>query len=251
MKEFNKALTSCLENRQVQKTLERFKRNLETIEKGVAKIKELDESLNEDTEKELRQLKNILDVQAKQLEHVSESDAVRSAVTILESHMKGTAPWRGYADVKPMAEEIAGHYKKIRISYKEKQQDTLDHQLDQIRLRPDFADLEQDEQQEVLQYIRKAFVDVDAGAVQPQLLLIRQTPDRIQEAASEAHNLIDQLVNKKDKYGDDTGPKIHTVRLGLRNRIINDPEELEQVLARLKEKCLKELNAGIRIRFEE
>lgn len=49
----------------------------------------------------------------------------------------------------------------------------------------------------------------------------------------------------------DTGPKIHTIRLGLRNRIISDPNELEQVLARLKKKCLKELNAGIKIRFEE
>ena len=123
--------------------------------------------------------------------------------------------------------------------------------MDQVRLRPDFADLEQDKQQEVLQCIRKACVDVDVDAVQPQLLLIRQTPDRIREAASEAHNLIDQLVNEPSENGEDSGPKIHTIRLGLRNRIISDPTELDQVLARLKEQCLKELNAGIKIRFEE
>lgn len=248
---FNKALTECLENRQVQKTLERFKRNLEIIEKGVARVKELDESLNEDTEKELRQLKHILDVHVKQLDQVSEAATVQTAVTALDSHMQGAGPWRGYADVKPMVEEIVIHYKQTRTAYKDKQQEALDDQLDQVRLRPDFAGLEQDKQQEVLQYIRKVFVDVDVDAVQPPLLLIRQTPDRIREAASAAHDLIDQLVNEPDENGEETRPKIHTIKLGLRNRIINDSNELDRVLARLKEQCLKELNAGNKIRFEE
>jgi hypothetical protein len=256
MKEFNKALTACLENRQVQKTLERFNRNLDIIQKGVARVKELEENFNVDTEKELRQLKNIIEVQAKQLEQVGEESSVQSAVLSLESHMKGSSPWRGYADVKPMAEQVVTHYRQIRKIYKNQQQVELDNQLSQIKLRPDFGDLESDKQQEVLQLIRKVFIDVDEEAVQPQLLLIKQTPDRIRESTSEAHRFMDQLVNESASNGggskpDTPKPRVHTIRLGLRNKIISDENELEQVLFSLKEKCLKELNAGIKVRFEE
>jgi hypothetical protein len=118
-------------------------------------------------------------------------------------------------------------------------------------LRPDFGDLDPDKQQEVLQCIRKAFIDVDVQAVQPQLLLLKQAPDRIREAAAAAHDLMDQLLNETSENGEDTAPKIHTIKLGLRNRIISDEKELDQVLSRLKAQCLKELNAGIKIRFEE
>lgn len=44
LKEFNKALTACLKP-SGPKTLERFKRNLEIIQKGVARVKELEEKL--------------------------------------------------------------------------------------------------------------------------------------------------------------------------------------------------------------
>lgn len=256
MNEFNKALTSCLENRQVQKTLERFKRNLDVIQKGVARVKELEESFNEDTEKELRQLKNILEVQVKQLEQVTEESTIQNSISSLASHMQSSAPWRGYADVKPMAEQIVAHYKQIRRGYKVQQQDELDDQLSQIKLRPDFGDLEEDKQQEVLQRIRKVFVDVDEEAVQPQLLLIKQTPDRIREATSEAHSFMDQLVNEAGTNGDDPEPdtpkpRVHIIRLNLRNKIISDKNELERVFDSLKEQCLKELDAGIKVRFEE
>ena len=251
MKEFNKALTACLENRQVQKTLERFKRNLDVIRKGVARVKELEESLNDDTQKELRRLKNVLAVQAKQLEQVGEGSAVQGAVSTLSNHMQGSAPWRGYTDVKPEAEQIITHYKQIRRLYRDRQQEELDKQLSQIKLRPDFGGLDQDKQQAVLQRIRNVFLDVDEAAVQPQLLLIKQAPDRLREAGSEAHRFMDQLINEPNDDEKDPKPKVHTIRLGLRNTIIGDRNELERVLSSLKERCLKELEAGIKVRFEE
>jgi len=62
----------------------------------------------------------------------------------------------------------------------------------------------------------------------------------------------DQLLNEPSGNGGDAPlPKVHTISLGLRNKIISNENELDQVLNRLKEKCLKELNAGIKVRFEE
>ena len=251
MDAFNKALTQCLASRQVQKTLERLKRNLDIIEQGVARVKELEQSLNHDTEQELRRLKNISRVQIKQLEQVGEVSTLKKAVSSLESHMESSAPWRGYADVKPMAGEILTHYKETRKKYKDHQQEALDNQLNQIKLRSDFGNLEIDKQQEVLQRIRKVFLDVDEEAVQPTLLQIRQAPDRIREAASAAHDLMDQLLNEAGDNGDDPPPRIHTIRPGLQNKIITTRDELEQLLSHLRDKCLKELEQGIRVRFEE
>jgi hypothetical protein len=256
MKEFNTALTGCLENRQVQKTLERFKKNLDVIEKGVARVKELEKSLNVDTEKELRQLKSILEVHVKQLQQVDEDAAIKEAVDSLESQMHSHSPWRGYADVKPLAEQITLHYQQIRVKYKDRQKDELNTQLDQIKLRPDFADLDLDKQQEVLQQIRKAFIDVDEQAVQPPLLLIKQTPDRIRDASAEAHRLLDDLINEppEDDGDPESGtpkPRVHIISLGLRNKVISNHDELDQVISNLKEKCLKELDRGINVRFEE
>jgi len=262
LKEFNTALTGCLENRQVQKTLERFKQNLDVIEKGVARVKELEESLNENTEKELRHLKSILEVQVKQLQEVNEATDVIESVNTLEDQMQSHSPWRGYADVKPMADEITRHYQQVRAKYKERQNEELATQLDQIRLRPDFVGLDRDKQQEVLQKVRSAFIDVDELALQPALLLIKQTPDRIKDASAQAHRLLDELINEPSEEPVDSAdpenpeptpprPRVHIVKLGLRNKVISDKSELERVLSNLKEKCLKELDEGINVRFEE
>ncbi len=250
MTAFNQALTQCLANRQVQKTLERLKRNLDIIEKGVARAKELEQSLNEDTEKELRRLKNISAVQGKQLEQVEEISTVEKAISSLEDHMQGTTPWRGYADVKPMAEEIVTHCKETRKKYKHQQQEALEDQLNQIKLRSDFGKLEIDRQQEVLQRVRTVFLDVDDDAVQPTLLQIRQAPDRIRDAASAAHKLMDQLLNEIEDKDDEPPSRIHTIRPGLQNKIITTRDELEQLLSHLRDKCLKELEQGITVRFE-
>ena len=188
---------------------------------------------------------------------MGEVSSVGDDIDGLSDHMNGQTPWRAWADVKPMATRIIGQYARIRLYYKEKQLEALKEQMDQIKMRPDFADLELDKQSEVKSILRKSFIDVDEDAIQPTLLQIKQTPDRIREDSSEAHNLLDQLTNEAEN-GDPAEPegehpkqKIHTVHLGLRNKIISDPQELDQVLLRLKELCLKELEAGAKVRLEE
>jgi hypothetical protein len=255
--DFNRALTECLASRQVQKTLERFKRNQVTIAKGVARLKELEDILNEDTERELRQLQIVLNNHVKQLEQVGEDSSVGGDIDGLTDHMLGQSPWRAWADVKPYAAGIVRQYVHVRLYYKEKQLEALKEQIDQIKMRPDFADLDPDKQSEVQSLLRKSFIDVDEDALQPTLLQIKQTPDRIREDSSEAHNLLDQLTNEAENgdsaeiEGEHARQKIHTVHLSLRNKIISDSQELDNVLIRLKELCLNELKAGAKVRLEE
>ena len=252
--DLNRSISECLGNRHVQETLKRFKRNLDTIQTGIARIKEMEESLNEDTEKELRVMKNLLSHQVEQLVQVSENTAVLSDISAIADHMQSPAPWRGWADIKPFVTKVQSHYEQVRRNYKEEEQKTLDEQLDHIKIRPDFADIDADRQQEVLLLLNKQFLDVDPQAIQPTLLQIKQAPQRIREASSEAHKLIDEIINEETSSPEesaDVKKKISPVKLSLRNRIIESPEELEQVLQKIREKCMRELESGAKVRLEE
>ena len=252
--DLNRSISECLVNRQVQETLKRFKRNLEVIQGGIARIKEMEEILNPDTEQELRKIKNLLAHQVDQLSQVSEHAPVLSEIQTITGHMEGATPWRGWADIKPFAAKVQNHYEQVRRAFREEQQATLDEQLDQIKIRPDFAEIDLERQQEVLQLLKRHFLDVDPRAIQPTLLQIKQAPQRIREASSEAHKLIDEIINEEPAApgdGAETKKKISPVRLALRNRIIESPRELDQVLQNIREKCMKELESGAKVRLEE
>jgi hypothetical protein len=249
--DLNKSISECLGNRQVQETLKRFKRNLESIQSGIARIKEMEEILNEDTEKELRKIKNLMSQQVEQLKQVSEKTPVLSEIQTIAAHMEGYTPWRGWADIKPLVAKVQSHYEQIRHNFTNVQLKTLNEQLDLIKVRPDFADIDQDRQQEVLQLLKRHFLDIDPQAIQPTLLQIKQAPQRIREASSEAHKLIDEIINEESAGTEETKRKISPVKLSLRNRIIESPEELDLVLQKIREKCMRELESGAKVRLEE
>lgn len=259
--ELNTALTDCLKHRQVQKILENLKRNLDVLVRGIALVFELEESLNEATEKELRNLKQVLDNEAVQLKDVQDGGAIAQAYEALNDHLKGTTPWRGYADVRPYAKEIRNYYLGSRKTLLAQQLQVLEECLERIKLRPDWNALNEENQQSVLSLVRTQYMDADEGAVQPSLLVLQQQVNRIREAEARAQKQVDQLVNEVDKgncgpLGGDPimppqKPKLHTVKSGLRNRIVRTPEELDQVLNSIRLKCLEDLKAGISVRFEE
>jgi hypothetical protein len=149
--------------------------------------------------------------------------------------------------VKPAAESIKRHYREVRSRLRDAQQKALDAALDQLKLRADFTDLDEDQQFSVLKVVRSVHLETDAEAVSPSLLVLDQAPQRIREAAAQAQKKVDQFVNEKGKGGE----RIHTVSLGLRNTVVASEAELELVLARLREKCLAELKSGAKLRFEE
>ena len=253
LNEINQALTECLGNRQVQETLKRLKRNIDIIAAGMSRLLELEESLNEDTERELRVLGNIQKNQVKQLEMVEENAAVQNEINGIEDHFEGTSPWRGWADIKPFGTEILKQYRNVRKALKERQQEALDEQIDVIKLRPDFADIDIEKQQAVLQILRRNFLDLDETAIQPTLLQIKQTPQRIREAASEAHKLIDEMNNEDEAASspEKERRKVVAVKLNLRNKVIESPEQLDDVLSKVRDKCLRELKSGAKVRLEE
>jgi len=101
-------------------------------------------------------------------------------------------------------------------------------------------------------------MESDPQAVQPSLLVISQSPQRIREAAARAQKKLDLFINEKVgtrvvdvSSGEKAKARIHTVNSGLRNTVISTEQELDQVLTRLRDKCLPELKNGARVRFEE
>ena len=247
LQDFNKALTECVSDRQVEKTLRRLKANLDTLREGLPRLQDTQEALTDTTEAELRRLRQTLDNEAAQLKELGEDGPIAGSRSDIENHLGQAQPWRGYADVKPAAESIKRHYREVRSRLRDAQQKALDAALDQLKLRADFTDLDEDQRFSVLQGVRAVHLETDAEAVSPSLLVLDQAPQRIREAAAQAQKKVDQFVNEKGKGGE----RIHTVSLGLRNTVVSSEAELELVLARLREKCLTELKSGAKLRFEE
>jgi len=259
LSDFNKALTECVSDRQVGKTLHRLKVNLNTLTEGIPHLQEIQEALSGATEAELRRLKQAYEIEAAQLDEVGELAEVAEACAALKDQLSRAQPWRGYADVKPAAETLRSHYRAVRSAMRDEQKTALEAAVDQLKLRSDFTDLDEDQRFDVLSIVRSVFVEVDVQAVQPSLLVIQQAPRRLREAAAQAQKRVDQFVNEKSRSADTAAEgvipaasvRVHTVNIGLRNTVIASEAELDVVLARLREKCLTELKNGAKVRFEE
>ena len=243
---FGHALTECTSDRNVENALLRVKANLPVLETGFAHLKELQTSLTESTLRELRLLKDLQDYQVRQLREVDRDAEVATDIAELEDHWKQAEPWRAYADVKPAAARIEAHYRQVRSQLYSHTQAALDAAEGQLKLRPDFTKLGDDQRYAVLKVVREAFASIDPDALQPGLLVISQAPSRIVDAGAKAHALVDKFINEIDK---DKG--VRTVSLNLRNRIVASEDELDLVLARVKEKAMTELSTGAKVRFEE
>ena len=246
LQELSQALTECVSDRHVEKALRRVKATLTTIQEGIPRLRETQDALSETTEVELRRMKQTLDREAVQLAEVAEEGPVAKPRIEIENQLALDQPWRAYADVKPAAEAIRTHYRQVRSRLRSAQHAALEAAVDRLKLRADFTDLDQDQQFGVLQIVRIVCVETTDDAVQPSLLVLEQLPQRIREAAARAQKQMDQFHNEKREDG-----RIHTVSVGLRDRVIDSEAELDRVLARLRERCMAELQSGAKVRFEE
>jgi hypothetical protein len=249
--DFNRALTDCTSDRHVDKALRRVKANLPVLGEGYPRLREVREALSEDTEKALRNLRSAIDHLASQLAEVDELAAVQAHRNEIQAHLAGANPWRGYADAAPAADQLRAHYQSVRGALLGRQQAALDSALDSIKRRDEFAELDQDQQHVVLESIRKHCQHSSSEALQPTLLVLEQAPQRLMEASARAQKQVDTFLNEKGPGSSPEPLRIHTVRLDLKNKVIANEAELDLHLAALREKCLKELRQGVRVRFEE
>jgi len=242
----SQTLTECISDRQVETVLRRVKQVLPEITDGITRLGEAREALTPTTVSELRAFAQLLQYPVEQLREIGEEDAVAGEIEAVTDQLTGDQPWRAYADTKPAAEAIGTHYHAVRRRLIDAQDEELARAEDQLKVRPDFSDLTEDEQFEVLQIVRDAAIDTTADAQQPILMAIEQAPARIREAAVRAQARVDELRAQTDG-----GERIHTVRLGLRNTIITTPGELDDALAWVRARCLKELETGAKVRLED
>jgi hypothetical protein len=251
--QLNKALSECLGDRHVDKALRRVKVNLSILDQGHARLMDLVTSLSPATEEALRSFRDILREHATQLTEVDALAPVEDAQRELTEHLAGPSPWRGYADVRPAAEAIRQRYESVRADLIQAIDERLEAAIDEIKLRPEFLQLDEDRQFAVLKPLRDLRQDTDARALRPGLLVLSQTPTRMTEALSRAHLALDKSITEEpivEKPSRQRAAPIHTVNLDLRNKVVTTEEELDMHLARVRELCVTQLRQGARVRFE-
>ncbi|MEX2443108.1 MAG: BREX system P-loop protein BrxC [Alkalispirochaeta sp.] len=239
-------LTECISDRQVETVLRRVKQVLPEITESITRLAEARSALTATTISELRDFAQLLQYPVVQLREIGEDDTVAGEIQAIQDQLSGDQPWRAYADTKPAADAVRAHYHAVRERLLTAQDQEVETATDQLKIRPDFSALTEEEQFEVLQIARRAAVETTADAQQPSLMMIEQAPARIREAAVRAQARVDEL-----RAHADSGERIHTVRLGLRNAIITTPAELDDALDRVRKKCVKELETGAKVRLED
>ena len=242
----SRSLTECISDRQVETVLQRVKKLLPELEDGITRLAEARDALTSSTVTELRSFAQLLQYQVEQLREIGQNGAVDAEIETVAGQLTGDQPWRAYADAKPAAERIQAHYRAVRGRLLDVQEEELEAAEDQLKVRPDFSALSEDEQYEVLHVVRRTVIETDADSLQPILLAIDQVPARIREAAVRAQARVDELRARENEHH-----RIHTVRLGLRNTIITTTAELDTALDRVRHKCVKELESGAKVRLED
>lgn len=251
VEDFDRQLSECVCDRHVDKALHRVKANLQGLREGYPRLKDIIDTLTTSTEEALRAFRDSLDIRAKQLGEVERAVPIQANLDELKAHLGGASPWRGYADLRPAAEAIDLAYVSTRQELLAAQAAALEEAEDEIKQRPEFIDLDVDQQYAIQKPLREARIDTGADAVQPSLLVLKQASQRILEARSRAQAALDRIVN--ERAGDQGGGSspIYPVKIGLRDKVVSSEAELDRQLGTLREKCLAQLKSGARVRFEE
>lgn len=255
--ELDEALGEVQGTPQHESKLTRLKAKLEVLRRGYAQVQEAEEALTPETVQELRALGYGVNELVRQLAEIGEDGSVREEASQIRDQLAQAEAWRGWADAKPALQKLTQYYREVRLDLIARQRKVLGEGLDSLKLRSGFSDLEPDQQYQAKSQLEKAVTEGDPDAVAPSLVVLEQGPRRVTEALARAHKLVDDFLSELARQREEAGGgvplygRVSVVRLGLSNRVIKSEAELESLLDKVRQQCLKELQSGQQVRLEE
>jgi hypothetical protein len=240
------ALEKCVKSRQVEPTLIEVKRYLDVLRDGTQELGMLLTDLTDDAVTAVAQAITLRENQVTQLRQIDRCDEVSAAVMALEEQLKLERPWRDIGGLKPQFEAIADHYKAVRLTLIERQEQQAEQIRDQVKQRPGYLKLSEDKASYVVRPIQSAMYDTTAEALYPSLLELRDTSVlKLQKAAEQADMALDNALSQT------TDEQVIQVALNLKGEEVSTPEEVEALVNQLRDRLLAQLQgkANVRIRL--
>ena len=238
------AIEACLRKvRQTQPTVQQVKSHLDALRDGVQLLNVFDAELTSDVVQRMAVLADVRDHQALQLSELgSLEQSTVNAVEGLRDHLSRERPWRTVAEAEEHASTVRAAYVAGRTRLLEWQEDLANAARSRVKAREGFSTLTGEQSNRVLRPITGAMTDTTPEAVAPALSRLRDGFElRLQQAEEHAIEALDEL--RADKV------LVVKVELGLKNRELGSPEEVEALLGELRERLLAQLKPGTRVRL--
>lgn len=246
-----KALEDCRRDRKVDPVLKALKRHLDALRDGLTELRRLQTDLTNEVMERIQSASTFRDVFLGQLlaevnsGHLDSSD-VDAPARELQERLNSKVPWEGSTTLAQAEVALRTVYRERRRVLIAAHQARIEEALEQLKLRDGFDTLTQDEQYQVLEHVRTggAF-DHNVDAPVPSLeTLHRGSPPKVQTAFDKALLQLDEFRERKGAK-----PTIN-VALKLSGRELETEDALERLLTELRERLLKELRVGHRVRLQ-
>ena len=240
------AIEKCLAKvRQSKPTVQQVKKNLDALRDGIRTLKLFSSELQDDLVKKVNDASSVLEYQTKQLEAIEFDDpSYVASVDAIRSQLKAERPW---LDISEIDSDVAA----VKEAYRSKRSELLGWQEEQTELargrvkrRAGYSTLTSEQSEAVLREFHGAETNTSAEAISPPLLDLKDAFQvRLQRCETAADQKLDEILSEKDKK------IVRAVSLSYRNRIINNPADVEKLVEEIRKELLNQLEANITIRI--
>ncbi|BAY19886.1 hypothetical protein NIES21_57560 (plasmid) [Anabaenopsis circularis NIES-21] len=238
------SLEKCTRSRQVEDTVIAVKKNLDALRDG---IQELGISLTDLTDSAVDAVTkavNIRDNQVAQLKQIERSAEITEAIAALEEQLNSDRPWRDISSLEPHLQAIEQHYKVVRLSLIETQEQQAKAIQGQIKQRQGFLKLNEKQGEYVLRSIQEATYDTTQDALYPSLLELKDSAlIKLQKAEKAANTSLDNVLSEV------TEEQVVQLPLNLSGREVSTEAEVDALVNQLRERLLAQLKPNTRIRL--
>lgn len=238
-------LSKCLQSRQIEATLVAIKKHLNTLRDGIQQLGVYRGDLTDEAIEQVRRAQRLASVELDPLQQLGLDSNLEQAAQSLRDHLALNTPWRDIASIRPAMELIEARYREIRAELLEKQEQKIESHLEQIKLREGFSRLDADAADSVLRLVRDRRMASHPEAISPALIVLRDSvPRALREGLEQANQRLEELLSVKFDV------QVVSVKLGLANRELTSPADVENLLQELRERLMAQLKDNSRIRLE-
>lgn len=236
-------LEQCIaKSRQTRPTVQLVKKRLDALRDGIQLLNLYDAELTADAIQAVRAAARVRDHHLAQLEAVGRAADLDAQARRVREHLAAERPWREIGSLEPDLNAITEAYvieRRARMLWQEQQAESA---RARIKAREGFSTLTGDQSHQVLRPIAVALTDTSAEAVAPALVALKDPFTlALKRAEDEANELLDDLLSDKKL--------IVKVDLGLHNRELKAVEDVDALLAEIRERLLAQIAAGARVRL--
>ncbi len=239
-------LEKCVASaRQTRPTVRLVKQHLDKLRDGVTKLRMFSSELTDELVSEVRRAAETRDEHVAQLRQqgLLTADLEGLADTVGET-LDSDCPWRTIGSVTNAVDTICEAYKAARTRILEEHELRAQKARAVLKARSGFDTLTPEQSHRVLRPIAEAAIQTDVDAVAPPLGdLWDRYRGRLRKAEEEANDRLDALLSEGEK------PLVVPVRLDLRNREVATEAEVDALLSDLKERLMKKIREGARVRL--